>query len=233
MAKPKLLIADGTGEYGAALKQLLQSEYQITLCHDGIQALNLLRDQKPDILVLDLILPELDGISLLHSPVVRELHPRVLALSSFVNPYITDALEQLAVSYLIRIPCSPRAVCEQIRALTQYTPACTVSPVSRAIADYMTGLGFSSMHIGASLIRDAILIQYERPGAAITKHIYPELARKYRLKPTQVERDMRNAIERAWDASHPGWQTHFPGSTRPSNGVFLTRIAQILPRERT
>lgn len=231
MEKPKLLIADGSGEYGDILSRLLQAQYQIYQCADGIQAMKLLNSLKPDILVLDLILPELDGISLLRSAAFQENRPRVLALSPLVNSYITDTLEQLKVEYLIRIPCSMSAICDQIHALIQYVPT-SHSSTSAVVSRRLTELGFCTSHIGYSLLRDAIAILYETPGSAVTKHIYPELAKKYRIKPTQVERDMRTAIEHAWDSpSHDRWLTFFSGDTRPSNGVFLSRITESLVQE--
>lgn len=231
MEKPKLLIADGSGEYGAVLSQLLQNQYQIFLCHDGIQAMNLLKQLQPDILVLDLILPELDGISLLRNTVFPENRPRILVLSSFVNAYITDTLEQLAVEYLIRTPCSLPALCDQIRSLSRYTP-CSASPVSTIISHRLIDLGFCTSHIGYFLLQEAIAILYESPGTAVTKHIYPDLAKKHRIKPTQVERDMRTAIEHAWDSpGHDRWLTLFSGKKRPSNGVFISRIAESLGQE--
>ena len=231
MERQKLLIADGSGEYGDILFRLLQAQYRIYQCADGIQAMKLLNSLKPDILVLDLILPELDGISLLRSAAFQENRPRVLALSPLVNSYITDTLEQLEVEYLVRIPCSVHAICDQIRALSRYVPA-SPSPVSAAVSRRLTSLGFCPSRIGFSLLRDAIVLQYENPEWAITKHIYPELAKKYRIKPTQVERDMRTAIEHAWASPHHHqWLTLFSGDTRPSNGVFLSRITESLVQE--
>lgn len=74
----KLLIADGNEEFRRALAAELQGAYHVRCCGDGKEALSLLRSFVPDVLVLDLMLPELDGISLLQSAASAGLCPMVL-----------------------------------------------------------------------------------------------------------------------------------------------------------
>ena len=71
----KLLIADGNEEFRRALAAELQGAYHVRCCDDGKEALSLLRSFAPDVLVLDLMLPGLDGISLLQSAAASGLVP--------------------------------------------------------------------------------------------------------------------------------------------------------------
>lgn len=101
----KLLIADGNEEFRRALAAELQGAYHVRCCGDGKEALSLLRSFVPDVLVLDLMLPELDGISLLQSAASAGLCPMVLVTSRFYNDYILGALGELSVGYMMRKPC--------------------------------------------------------------------------------------------------------------------------------
>ena len=93
----KLLIADGNEEFRRALAAELEGAYRIRCCADGKEALSLLRSFVPDVLVLDLMLPALDGISLLQSAVGAGLCPMVLVTSRFYNDYILGVLAELSV----------------------------------------------------------------------------------------------------------------------------------------
>ena len=97
----KILIADGTEEFPMALAERLRGEYHIRITTEGNQTLEVLRSYQPDVLVLDLMLPRMDGISLLQA--VEELgqKPMVLAMTRFVSPYVMEALDRFGVGYLM------------------------------------------------------------------------------------------------------------------------------------
>ena len=99
----KLLIADGNEEFRRALAAELQGAYHVRCCDDGKEALSLLRSFAPDVLVLDLMLPGLDGISLLQSAAASGLCPMVLVTSRFYNDYVLTALGELSVGYMLSL----------------------------------------------------------------------------------------------------------------------------------
>ena len=92
MQPRKLLIAESSEEYRVALAESLTGEYHVRTCADGIQTQQLLRSFQPDILVLDLMLPGMDGITLLQLAREEGPLPMVLAQSRYISDFVLDAL---------------------------------------------------------------------------------------------------------------------------------------------
>ena len=93
MDRKKLLIAEGTEDFRAALTDSLRGAFHLRECGDGNLAMEMLRRFQPDILVLDLMLPGLDGISLLQMAAAAGIRPMVLATTRFVSDYVLEAIE--------------------------------------------------------------------------------------------------------------------------------------------
>ena len=95
----KLLIAEGNGEFRQMLAQSLSREFTVRSCADGEAAEQLLLQFRPDLLVLDLMLPGIDGITLLHRMRQANICPTVLATLAYQSPFIHCALEKYGVAY--------------------------------------------------------------------------------------------------------------------------------------
>lgn len=238
MVSQKILIADGNFEFGPLLADLLQHQNDVRLCYDGAEALTLLKSFQPQVLVLDLMLPGLDGITLLHSAVSAGLCPMVLALSDFVNPYISETLLSFGVEYLMRKPCDLQAVYDRVQDLKLRIHK--VQPprdLKMELTERLVAMGFSVNLDGFRYLRDAILITLERPDISITKELYPLLERRYKRSYDHIERAMRNALEVTWD--NPAGSENrprFPSrknkkKLRPANQEFIVRMADILRME--
>ena len=120
MGKRKLIIADGTEEFRMALARKLEAEYEIRLCQEGEQTLDMLASFRPDVLVLDLTMPGLDGITLLQQAAESGLLPVVLATTRFLNDYVLDSVSRLGVGYLMVKPCNISATVSRLGDLTQH-----------------------------------------------------------------------------------------------------------------
>lgn len=232
----KLLIADGNEEFRLALTQALQGAYYVRSCCSGKEALALLHAYNPDVLVLDLMLPELDGISLLQSAVSSGIRPMVLATTPFLNDYVLDSAQKLGVGYMIRKPCDISATVARIRDLSQRLQPPPVSqPDPRTnVTNLLLSLGVPTKLHGYGYLREAILLMAKDPGQSITKELYPKVAALCGCEAKHVERSSRNAIEAAWHHRDDRiWQLYFqPGPDgsihRPSNGAFISRLADSL-----
>ena len=124
----KLLIAEGSEEFRQALAEKLMGAYLIRVCVEGKDALETMRSFRPDLMVLDLMLPGLDGVSLLQRASDEEDPPTVLSVSCFFNDYILEALTRLNVGYVMKKPCdidANRRLRPQKTATTRRTPAWT------------------------------------------------------------------------------------------------------------
>lgn len=232
----KLLIADGNEEFRLALAEALQGAYYVRCCQTGKEALELLRAYSPDVLVLDLMLPELDGISLLQAAVAAGIRPMVLATTPFLNPYVLEASEKLGVGYMMRKPCDIRATVARISDLSQrLLPPLISQPDPRThVSNLLLSLGIPTKLHGYAYLREAILLMAKDPGQSITKELYPRVSALCRCEPKHVERSSRNAIESAWTHRDDRiWQLYFPPGPdgiipRPSNGAFISRLADSL-----
>jgi len=240
MQMQSLLIADGSEVFAEQLTEALRGSYHIRVCHNGLTALEQLREKKPDVMILDLLLPELDGISLLHAAASEGIVPHVLGLTRFASAYVMESAERLGVTYLMMKPCEPEAVCARLKDLSRYTrPDPVVQPDVRAtVSNVLLALRIPTKLRGYVCAREAILYLMRTPGISVTKELYPAVAALCDGTPAQVERAIRGAIQAGWTLGQAEvWEQFFTrmadGSVRrPSNAEFLSRIADYLSLDR-
>ena len=103
-----LLIADHTDGFAETLKDALQDRYEVSTCADGSSALQMLDELKPCCLILNLCLPSLDGLSVLHQ--AATIPPVILALTTVITPYVSQAAEDAGVGFTLGMPCTVSAV---------------------------------------------------------------------------------------------------------------------------
>lgn len=236
----KLLIVDESEEYRLGLARALQERYQVRCCADGLEALAVMTAFRPDVLVLDLLLPGLDGLTLLQQLPAAGLHPMVVAITQLYNPYILQALTRLDVTYLIRKPCNlPAAVAR----ILDFGRICAAPEPGDLVGTMLLELSIPPKRDGYRYLREAIPLMAGNPMQSVTKELYPTVGRLCRADKTNVERSIRSAIHTAWQHRDEGiWRIYFaPDATgtipRPTNATFLTRLAEVLlarqPRLRT
>lgn len=231
----RILIADTSDSFCQALEKQLQADFEVFRCASGKKALELAQKLRPDILVLDLMLPELDGISLLHKLCQEDISPTVLATTSLCSDYVASHSARLGIQYIMLKPCDLQATVSRIHDLSarlQKNRPVSVSPDIQ-VSNILTFLGIPPKLKGYELLRDAILLSMQAPGQSITKELYPSVARRACIPVSQVERSIRTAIAVGFEKGIPiHWAKYFPpgdGSIqRPSNGVFIISIAEFL-----
>ncbi len=232
----RLLIADSTDEFRTSLAVALSGQYEIRTCATGKQALELIRSEAPDILVLDLMLPELDGISLLHSLDSGQRPGAVLATTRFFSDYVTSHIGKLGVQYIMMKPCDLQATIGRIEDLKNGLRSrhSEKGSLKGRVSALLQALSIPAKLKGYEQCREAIILLVHNPGMSITKELYPGVADAFGISATQVERSIRTAIGAGFDrGDRRKWQTHFPAdcAERPSNGAFLTTLADLLRLE--
>ena len=233
MDQHTVLIADSSEDFCDQLQDILRWVCHVRSAQKGSKALKLLRDQPPDILVLDLMLPELDGISILKALSASGRRPIVLATTCLVTDYILQAAQQLNVDYLLVKPCDIHATAariqEQLHRLEP--PAPDDSDLKFRISGLLFMMGISPKLQGFRFLREAIAQVLLKPGQSVTKELYPAVARCCGTEGSHVERSIRGAIQDGWERRDPRiWQLYFPPDgrglrQRPTNAVFINRIA--------
>lgn len=236
MQKRKILIAEGSEELRTALADMLAGSCHIRTCTDGEAARQALMDFQPDVLVLDLMLPGMDGISLLHWAREQNVFPMVLATTRFCNDYVTETVQSLGVAYLMIKPCRLTALAERIGDLNRRlrpVEAPVTDPAAR-IGAQLLSLGIPTKLRGCTYLREAVVIYAADPLQSVTKSLYPRVAKQCGCESSHVERCIRSAIDAGWrQGNREIWRLYFPAGAdgkipRPTNGAFIARLADSL-----
>lgn len=114
-----VLIADSSEEFCAQLKDKLQALGYAVMptAADGQQAVNCMESQRPDIIVLDLMLPKLDGIAVLKAAAKLQPRPACLVMSAFVTDYVAATVSNLGARYFMLKPCDLQAIADRINEI--------------------------------------------------------------------------------------------------------------------
>ena len=223
-----LLIADSNDAFREQLADAFRPYFCTLTCGDGLEALEILCRECCDCLVLDLMLPELDGISVLETVVARGIHPAVIAVSPLFTQYTLDVAEALGIGYMIRRPCPVQAVVNRMLDLKQRTHPVRIS--REQVERFLFWLGVPTLYSGYLPMVETLVLLAENPSQSVTKILYPEVARRIGSGPKTVERNIRSAIEHAWALRNEArWHQIFPElSARPSNSLFFSRVLETL-----
>lgn len=234
MHKRKLLIAESSQELAGALAELFRGSCQVHCCTDGDEARQLLHRLRPDVLILDLMLPGFDGLSLLQWAREQEICPQVLATTRFCSDYVVETAQLLGIRYLMRKPCSVSAMAARVRDLLERDMPEFSREQSTDTAGLLRVLGIPGKLRGCTYLRCAVPLYARDPLQSITKVLYPEVAKLCNCEPSHVERSIRSAIETGWKRRDDNiWRLYFPADetgtvSKPTNGAFIARLAQSL-----
>ena len=242
-----VIIADNTEEFCSSLTAALKRAggFQVLgTANDGEQAIRMVNERKPDVLVLDLMLAKQDGLSVLKAISSMERQPVTLATSRFVTDYVATAAANLGVRYLMLKPCDMTALVERLEEIRggesnqHLTTARRTSPTSieSMVTSIIHEIGVPAHIKGYQYLREAIIIAVNDMDVinAITKVLYPQVAKTFQTTPSRVERAIRHAIEVAWDRGDLDTLQRFFGYTvsntkgKPTNSEFIALIADKL-----
>jgi len=226
----KVLIADTTASLVQAVAANLKGKVEIHKCQDGTKLLLLVQKLQPDILLLDLHLPGINGIDALHTLRSSGCNLPVVATGYIRNDYVCARLSQLQVTMFYCKPCSAGAVAATVLELAEGERVLPQNP-ENIVRHILLNLGFR-MGLGRFFcIEQAIMLKLQGEDGSITKCVYPKVAKLCGGNTPQVEKAIRDGIKETFRQGNPAvWQMYFPpgkaGETVcPSNDVFLTRIA--------
>ena len=241
-----VFIADSAEDFCSGLTAALQRTDGFRVlgtAGDGEQAIRMIGEKQPDILVLDLMLAKKDGISVLKSIANMEHKPITLATSAFLTEYVSTAAANLGVRYLMLKPCDMAALVERLEEIRggeslRYPAARRSDKVSieTLVTNIIHEIGVPAHIKGYQYLREAIIIAVNDMDVinAITKVLYPEVAKTFGTTPSRVERAIRHAIEVAWDRGDLDTLQKFFGYTvsntkgKPTNSEFIALIADKL-----
>ena len=223
----KLLIAVHSEILAGSIARAMPRDWDISLCHDGIAATELLQELKPEALIIDLRLPYKDGLAVLKEnfPV---LPPAILALTDHENPYTVNAAISFGAASVIQIPTSTRTIVERITDIA----ASAVTPPT-LLSRHLDKLGINLDRDGGRCMVIVIPVLKADPTLRLHKEVYPFAVEALGLTDVRcVERSIRTAIKSAWlRRDKDVWAYYFPpekyGDGCPNNQTFLRRLAEL------
>lgn len=230
----KMLIVDSSEDFRFMLEEMFCKSYRVQCCANGKDAARLIASFQPDILILDLLLPDLDGISVLHSALKSNVRPKVLATTRFVNNYILNTFNTMNVDYMMVKPCDMNALAARVNDLKD-TLAYPISPEEIEIfaAKHLTRLGIPPHLDGYQYIKTALAILVKHPYLRLFNELYARIIEIHGCKnEKQIDHSIFSAIKAAWcEMDHEIWQEYFkpkPDGTipRPCNRLFLNRLVE-------
>lgn len=227
VAEQKVLIVDPSEEFRSALTRALEPDFPVACCGRGDEALELIRMWKPRVIILELSLPGLDGISLLTQLQGRHL---VLVVTRLTESFVRAALENLDVRHVLRKPCPARNVAARVRELLEQE---SWTPEAREAAALLSPLGLPSGRQGYQHLLAALPLLSRDRDQRMSKELYETIAAQSSTSSGGVEKAIRDTIRAGWaEGDREAWQRCFPGMTRcPRNKEFLFRMADLLNRK--
>ena len=200
-----------------------------------------------DIIIMDLILPEIDGLTILQQMKDNKINKKVIIITSYKKEYTVNMTNNYGVSYYMLKPFSLLALETRILELSNQDLIKTRvlsdndKKVHIAISKLLHDLGIPSHIKGYTYIRECIFLFYKESDSysGITKQIYPEVALRYATTATRVERAIRHAIEVSWTRGDYSLMEEIFGNSvafdkaKPTNAEFIATIADRLRYDRS
>ncbi len=231
MEQKTLLIADPDEAFVWALRQHLEPEFQVLAVKSGEEALAIQHKEPCQVLLMDMELPKMDGISLLKALLEESVQPEVLAFTRLNNPQLIQDAGELGARYLLRKPCDMASAAELAQQLGELARTGVEDPrVRRLLYDWLTRLGISAKWDGYDYLVDCVVRTAQSPRLSLTKELYPAVAQDWGCTARQVERCIRTALNTAWEQRDPEiwYEVLGPVPCHLSNGHFITRMARKL-----
>ena len=241
----RILVADTGEDFRRNFMEAIRNEGDIQVVGetgDGIELLRLIETQKPDVIVMEMVLTGMDGVEVLEAlPTLKlERRPRVLIVSSFAKGTMAELAASKGADHYMTKPCRVTTVCERIRQLCG-TGALDEDRdrgqnLEAVVTSIIHEIGVPAHIKGYQYLREAILLAVADREVinAVTKVLYPEVAKRYHTTPSRVERAIRHAIEVAWDRGDLETLQKYFGYTvsnvkgKPTNSEFIAMIADRL-----
>ena len=254
MERIQVLITDDNDEIRAALRAYLESQEDMAVAGEaanGAEALRILGEKPVDVLLLDIIMPQLDGYGvmeeLLHRPAGER--PRVIVLTALNREDFIHRAMRLGADYYMVKPADMQAISARIRDAMRRGdpvgsdpipfPAAGAHSIDDRLSNIFLSLGIPAHIKGYQFLREAVKLVLDNPDSInrITKELYPAIARRFSTSASKVERAIRHAIEVGWSRGRVeslnrafGCRVATP-EDKPTNGEFIALIADKLALE--
>ena len=243
--KISVLLADANEEFRALLQKRLEDTETFRVIGstgDGAEALQMIEKEVPQIIILDAVLPGVDGMTLLRRLAELDIRPKTVMVSSFCTDRMVAEACELNVSYFLPKPCEEEVLIQKLNRLAaEETPRLTEEErLCNEVTEMLHEIGVPAHIKGYQYVREAIVLTVQNMEIinAVTKVLYPEVAKRFGTTPSRVERAIRHAIEVAWDRGDLETLQKYFGYTvsiskgKPTNSEFIAMLSDRLALEK-
>ena len=239
--KTRILLADANAAALSEEEAYFSSsgDYHVVgKASNGTETIRLFREFQPDVMVLDMLMPERDGMSVLEE--IDKIDCVVIALGETGSEGLAGLAMNAGADYFMVKPCSPEELDKRFAMLRSNKPtykpykrAITFGVIDKKISDIFMTVGIPAHIKGYQFLREAVKLAVNNPEIinSITKRLYPEVAAKFDTSPSKVERAIRHAIEVAWNKGRIeninsifGIKV-YSSNEKPTNGEFIALVA--------
>ena len=238
----RIVVADTGTEFRKNLIRALSDETDFQVVGetgDGAELMRFVQRDRPDAVVMDMVLTGgMDGMDVLDAISRLPERPKVLILSGYIKGSVVDAAAAKGADFFVTKPCRLSVVCERLRQVM--TSGAEEVDYTASLENQVTAIihevGVPAHIKGYQYLREAIMIAVNDMDVinAVTKVLYPEVAKRFNTTPSRVERAIRHAIEVAWDRGDLETLQKYFGYTvsnakgKPTNSEFIAMIADRL-----
>lgn len=243
--KIKILIGDDSAQYGVSCASSLRTMgfFVITRQKDGLVIYDAIKNEQPDVVITDAVMPSLDAIELIKKvDSCGCKKPLFIVTSAYENAFIESQVMNAGASYFMLKPFDVKIMGERIKAMLDIDTDITSngnfggrkgSPnLEIIVTDIIHQIGVPAHIKGYHYLREAIIesVNDKEMLESVTKLLYPSVAKKFATTPSRVERAIRHAIEIAWDRGDIDTLNSFFGYTvntgkgKPTNSEFIALI---------
>ena len=254
MSQITIAIADDNVRMVESFREVLSKQSDMKLigiAGDGLTALSLVKEKEPDFLLLDLVMPKLDGLGVLEELMKEKRRTKVIVLTASGQDSIIEEAFQLGASYYMKKPMEEEFVIKKIRQFVKQPMSKTEqyirnqeyekgSDLEIVVTNMIHEIGVPAHIKGYQYLRDSIMVSVEDMDIlnSITKQLYPSIAKLHNTTSSRVERAIRHAIEVAWSRGKMDTidelfgYTVSAGKGKPTNSEFIALIADKIRLEK-
>ena len=236
MEKLNVAIADDNERMVQLLDEIVASDKDLQVvgtAKNGVEAYEIIKHKQPDVVLLDIVMPKLDGLALLEKvkkdKSIRKC-PSFIIISAVGQDRITEDAFNLGADYYIMKPFDNDMIINRIKSTK---PSAKPEDLESKVTNIIHEIGVPAHIKGYQYLREAIIMSVNDIEMlnSITKILYPTIAKKYQTTASRVERAIRHAIEVAWSRGKMDTIDELFGYTinngkgKPTNSEFIALIA--------
>lgn len=243
MEKIKLMVADDNREFCMLVRDYIKMTDDVEFvgaAFDGYSAIDMIKVKKPDVVLLDNVMPQLDGIGvLIHlKNIPKDKRPKIVTVTACPTDVFMENACKLGASYAMSRKMDIDEMIKRCRMVVKSTSfentanASKTANEEKIISSMLHKSGISANIKGYTYLKFSFLLilEDETNKNTITKNLYPKIAEHFNVSVASVERAIRNAVNMSWERGNPEFLNSIfasslnPSKGKPTNGEFIAMI---------